>query len=95
MCSKHLAIMLVVVRADQLADILPDLTRRRPRSRRVCSVPHHANITTLATLVPELGSSRHVLLALVSLELALTLTSYLYCFILNHSQLGHDLHHIR
>lgn len=37
--------MLVVVRADELTDVLPDLAGRRPSRCRIRRVPHHAHIT--------------------------------------------------
>lgn len=106
---EHLAIMLmlVVVWTDELADVLPDFSGRRPSRCRVRCVPHHARITRhlliLRTeLLIESCRTNTVRNALVSATRAvssrrsrpLALTSYLYCFILNHAQLGRDLHHI-
>lgn len=43
--SYHLAVVLIVVRADELTDILPDFAGRSPSRRRIRRVPHHALIT--------------------------------------------------
>lgn len=104
--------MLVVVRADELADVLPDFSGRRPSRCRIRRVPHHARITRLLLILRTellIRSREHftrtntIRNALVSVTRAvssrrsrpLALTSYLYCFILNHAQLGRDLHHTR
>lgn len=129
--------MLIVIRADELADVLPDLAGSRPSSRCIRCVPHHAiplpgifrflqdsnkrttGCNTLALQALNYTSHRRrpvfrtgvrsgtrlrysvlTSLGLFSVTRAgglearpLALTSYLYCFILNHEQLGRDLHH--
>lgn len=78
------------------------------RSRRAASCPHYAPAAKIGTRL-LIRSCEHftrtntVRNAPVSVTRAVTsrrsrplaLTSYLYCFILNHAQLGRDLHHTR
>ncbi|KAL4717121.1 hypothetical protein ACJJTC_017008 [Scirpophaga incertulas] len=95
--NAHLAVVLIVIGADQLTDVLPDLTRRGPRRSGVGSVPHHARMTRTKRSLRKFHYTRirprRLLKRLQRGVTSATLTSYLYCFILNHEQLGRDQHH--